>query len=174
MSTPRFPANLTSIAGGVAARPLPLTEPRRADAADPARHGAAVLDRKGLFDTIERIGTVAPTAPLSFLVVNVEDLAALRRDDAQLLMRLICGRVRALTRATDAVGRMGSASLGVLLQGTGATAAGAVAARLSHHLSQVIRNVDPTLSVCVSAATGTGINWDTLPVAATQTLPDPA
>jgi GGDEF domain-containing protein len=87
-------------------------------------------------------------------------------------MRLVAGRVRSLTRAVDAVGRLGDASLGVLLQGAGVTAAGAVAARLSYHISQVLRGLNHELAVRVTAATGTGANWATLPIAATPTLPD--
>jgi GGDEF domain-containing protein len=158
----------------MASRPVPLTGHRAQAANGPASQATAVLDAADLEDTIERIGSLAPNAPLSFLVVRVDDLTPLGGDEAQLLMRLVSGRLRSLVRATDMVGRMGSASFGVLLQGTGTTAAGAVAARLSHHLSQVVRAANSALSVRVSAATGTGVNWNTLPVAACEGLPDPA
>lgn len=172
MNTHRFPAHLTLIAGGFAPRPLPLREPRRNRRT--ARNGdvARVLNRKELFETVERIGELAPNAPLSFLVVTIDGLGDLGADESQLLMRLVAGRIRSVARATDAVGRMGAATFGAVLQGTGVTAASAVAARLSYHLTQVVRGVDSGLGVRVSAATGTGLNWDTLPVAATAWLPD--
>ncbi len=166
------PAHLTLLPSGIATRPLPLTE--RGGTRQIAIKGgvARVLDRRELFKTTERIGGLAPNAPLSFLAINVDGLGDYSPDEAQLLMRLVAGRVRSLMRATDAVGRMGGASFGVVLQGTGVTAAGAVAARLSHHLSHVVHGVDGSLHVRVSAATGVGLNWDTLPVAATESLPD--
>lgn len=174
MNTQPFPANLRLIGTRLASRPVPLTGYRAHAGDGPASQASAVLDAEDLEDTIQRIGGLAPNAPLSFLVVRVDDLVPLGRDEAQLLMRLVAGRLRSLVRATDMVGAMGSASFGVLLQGTGATAAGAVAARLSHHLSQVVRNANSALSVRVTAATGTGVNWNTLPVAACEGLPDPA
>lgn len=164
--------HLRLVTGHVGTRPLPLTG-RQGQRRAALKQGATdVLDRRELFETVERVGEIAPAAPLSFLVVTVDGLAELARDEATLTMRLVSGRVRSLTRAVDAVGRMGEASLGVLLQGTGVTAAGAVAARLSHHISQVVRGLNPQLGVHVTAATGTGANWPTLPVAATPTLPD--
>jgi GGDEF domain-containing protein len=172
MSTHNPPMHLRLVSGHVGARPLPLTE-RQAHRRTALKRGVAgVLDRHELFDTCERVGEVAPTAPLSFLVVTIDGLATLSHDERTLTMRLVSGRVRALTRALDAVGRMGDAALGVLLQGTGATAAGAVAARMSYHVSQALHVVDAELGVRVSAATGTGANWATLPIAATPSLPD--
>jgi GGDEF domain-containing protein len=169
MTSP-LPAYLTLIPGGFAARPVPLAE-RGVGRRSPA-NGAVVLDRPELFQAVERIGRLAPNAPLSFLVVRVAGLADLDHDQEQLAMRLVAGRVRAMTRATDVVGRMGGASLGVLLQGTGLTAAGATAARLSYHVSSAARAISPALDIRVSAATGTGLNWNTLPVAAANSLPD--
>ena len=168
MNTQRFPAYLTLMSGSRVPRPLPLTGPRRTSTAGKG----AVLDRRELFATVERIGELAPTAPLSFLVITVEGMGDLGREESQLLMRLVAGRIRSVTRATDAVGRMGAAGFGVVLQGTGTTAASAVAARLSYHLAQIVHGVDGNLSVQVSAATGTGINWSTLPIAAMSSLPD--
>ena len=133
---------------------------------------AAVLERRDLFDAIERIGALAPGAPLSFLAVRVSALEEATPTEVDLTLRLLAGRLSALTRATDHVGRMGIASFGVILQGTGVTAASAVAARLAHHLNVAARAVDPALKVTVGAATGTGLNWSTLPVAATNSLPD--
>jgi GGDEF domain-containing protein len=133
---------------------------------------SSVLDRRQLFETVERVGRVAPRAPLSFLVVVVDGLAELPRQESELTAHLVAGRITSLTRAVDTVGRMGDAAFGVLLQGTGATAAGAVAARLSYHVSQALHGLNAELGVRVSAATGTGANWATLPVAAAPTLPD--
>lgn len=171
MNTQRFPAYLTLIPNGFAAQPLPLVG-RRAGNGSLKAGVAGVLDRRELFATVERIGELAPNAPLSFLVITIDGLSDLGAQDSQLLMRLVAGRIRAVARATDAVGRMGMAAFGAVLQGAGVTAASAVAARLSYHLTHVVRGIDSGLDVRVSAATGTGVNWATLPVAATESLPD--
>jgi hypothetical protein len=131
-----------------------------------------VLGRGELFETVERVGKIAPDAPLSFLVLVVDGLADLPPVESELTAHLVAGRIISLTRSVDTVGRMGEASFGVLLQGTGSTAAGAVAARLSYHVSQALHGLSAELGVRVSAATGTGTNWATLPVAATPALPD--
>ncbi len=172
MTTHPSPLHLRLVTGHVGTRPLPLTERQSQRRTALKRSLPSVLDRRDLFAMVERVGEIAPSAPLSFLVVTMDGLSALSRDEAGLTMRLIAGRVRSLTRAVDAVGRMGEASLGVLLQGTGVTAAGAVAARLSYHVSQSLRGLDPVLDVQVTAATGTGANWATLPVAAMPAFPD--
>jgi GGDEF domain-containing protein len=131
-----------------------------------------VLDRRGLLESVERLGKIAPEAPLSFLIVIVDGLDAIGEVEADLTMRLVAGRLRSLTRATDAVGKLSGSAFGVLLQGTGSTAAGAVAARLSYHVGNVLRGIHAELGVRVTAATGTGVNWPTLPVAAAESLPD--
>ena len=82
------------------------------------------------------------------------------------VMSAVARRVRELTRATDHVGRFTATSMGVVLQGTGAQAASAVAARLTFHLGHGLAAVAPGLEVSVHAATGTGVNADMLPVAA--------
>lgn len=172
MTTQQPPLHLRLISGHAGSHPVPLTgrHGKRRSAFHP--RGVAVLDRRDLFMNIERVGKVAPTAPLSFLVLTLDGLADLSRDEAELTMRLAAGRICSLTRAVDAVGRMGDGAFGVLLQGTGVTAAGAVAARLSYHVSQALHGLNAALGVRVSAATGSGANWATLPVAAMPTLPD--
>jgi hypothetical protein len=49
------------------------------------------------------------------------------------------------------------------------TAAAAVAARLTHHLNR-LEELHPAVCVTVSAATGTGLNAETLPIAAMETF----
>ena len=123
-----------------------------------------IATREALLERLETIGELAPQAPLSFLVVNV--IGACAHENADQL-RLIARRVRELTRGTDLVGRLDEHSFGVALQGTGLVAAGAVAARLTHHLNR-IAELSPAIFITVSAATGTGINARTLPIAAME------
>ena len=118
--------------------------------------------RQALLSRLEDMGQLAPHEPLSFVVVKLGGLKN-TEDDAGL--RLVAARVRELTRGTDIVGRLTGTTFGIALQGTGATAAGAVAARLAHHLNR-IAELDAAICITVSAATGTGLNAETLPVAA--------
>lgn len=113
---------------------------------------------------------LAPSAPLSFLVVQVRGVKDTH--DAATLMECAGLRLRELTRATDAVGRFNGTSFGIVLQGTGATAAGAVAARLSFHLNYLLGALSPGADSVVYAATGLGLNSGTLPVAALDHLGD--
>jgi diguanylate cyclase (GGDEF)-like protein len=117
-------------------------------------------------DQLETMGQLAPNAPLSFLVVKV---AGLRHTDGDSQLRHVAARVRELVRATDTIGRLTGTAFGVALQGTGVTAAGAVAARLTHHLNRM-EELHPAVCVTVSAATGTGVNAETLPIAAMETF----
>lgn len=70
------------------------------------------------------------------------------------------------------MGRFTGASFGIVLQGTGATAAAAVAARLGWRLNQLVAGFRAPVQVAVYAATGTGLNAETLPVAAIETCED--
>ncbi len=121
--------------------------------------GAAT--REALLARLEMVGSLAPAMPLSFVAVHLEGGESERAE----LLRAVAGRVRELTRPTDAVGRLDHETIGVVLQGTGATAAGPVAARLAHHLNHMA-GAPRGFSVTVSAATGTGVNAATLPAAA--------
>lgn len=132
-----------------------------------------VPGKQALLDQLDVIGSLAPQAPLSFVVVRVEGLKELNhQSDAragEAILRDVATRMRQLTRATDTMGRLSGSSFGLVLQGTGATAAGAVAARLSHHLNQIIVG-SPPVEVRVSAATGRGLNAGVLPGAALDSL----
>lgn len=168
MNTARMPANLILLRprGGEAPRPaLPPT---------PGTRPPRLLTRPELLERLETIGTLAPSAPLSFLLVRVSrGRAAARGERAdQLLLQAVAKRTGELTRPTDALGRFTASSFGVVLQGAGATAAGATAARLSHHLNQLVASLDANAGVTVYAATGTGLNADALPVAALDSLDD--
>ena len=113
------------------------------------------------------MGELAPRAPLSsFLVVKVSGLGHCHGEAA---LKQVAARGRDLTRATDVVGRLTGTAFGIALQGTGATAAGAVAARLTHHLNR-LAELSPSICITVSAASGTGINADTLHIAAMDTF----
>ena len=132
-----------------------------------------VATRQALFEHLERVGALAPSSPLSMVVVKVNGLVALNRDRGwrvgDELLQEIAGRIRSFTRATDLVGRLTGSSFGLILQGTGATAAGAVASRLEFQLHRP-SIVPPPTGVLVSVATGTGINAEMLPMAALDSL----
>ncbi len=163
MSISRFPAYLRLLG-----ERTPFESPSAAPAAsavtetDPA---TGVATRDALLDGLEAMGRIAPRAPLSFLVVKV---AGLGHCDGEDQLRGIAARIRELTRGTDIVGRFTGTTFGIALQGTGVTAAGAVAARMTHHLNRMAE-LSPSISITVSAATGTGINAETLPTAAMDT-----
>ena len=128
-----------------------------------------VASRRGLLDRLEMVGDLAPSAPLSFIVIQLDGLAELNKlagtDAGDAALRVVADEARSMTRATDLVGRLTGSSFGIVLQGTGATAAACVAARLGFHLSQLPLMSLPA-SVRVSVATGTGVNSETLPLAA--------
>lgn len=124
-----------------------------------------VASRQALMDRLTTVGELAPKAPLSFVAVRIVDAEELDAGELIQLQKSVAARLRELTRATDLVGRVDDNAFGVVLQGTGATAAGAVASRLSFHLNRV-SELPRTAAVIVSAATGTGANAETLAVAA--------
>jgi GGDEF domain-containing protein len=167
MVVTRFPSHLRLIGAG---QPLITT------AAEPTRihpellpdadrdHLTGTATRAALLARLEMVGSLAPSMPLSFLAVHVE------ADELNApMLRAVAARLRELTRPTDAVGRLDDATFGIVLQGTGVTAAGAVAARLVHHLNR-LPGAPREFSVTVSAATGTGLNGATLPEAAMETF----
>ena len=164
MSISRFPAYLRLIGAGTfhaaddAEAPAKLT----VFETDPAT-GVATLS--ALLDRLDDMGRLAPRAPLSFLVVKVSGLGQCDTDDS---LKQIADRIRELSRATDVVGRLTGTTFGIALQSTGVTAAGAVAARLTHHLNR-LAELSSSICITVSAATGTGINAETLPIAAMDT-----
>ena len=167
MALSRFPSHLTLVAPALALRPL-APDPTRIH---PERLPAAELDpetgivtRHAMLERLEVMGELALTAPLSFLVIHIDGPWRTDGTDGP-PVAAVAGRVRELTRPIDCLGRLRADCLGVILQGTGVTAAGAVAARLSHHLNR-IPEVSPHFTVSVSAATGTGRNARTLPSAA--------
>ena len=165
MSVSRFPAHLRLLG------PLRAESASRREAAPSfpsidLDSATGVATRTALLERLEAMGQLAPLAPLSFLVVKVSGLT---HCDGEAALKDIAGRVRQLSRATDTVGRLTGTSFGIALQGTGATAAGAVAARLTHHLNR-LAELSPSICITVSAASGTGINADTLHVAAMDTF----
>ncbi len=164
-TTTAVPANLVFL------RPAELAAGARAGSASPCREPRAmVVARHQLLERLDLVGELAPNAPLSFLIVQVRGLDTLRERGCGLtqgsVMSAVARRVRELTRATDHVGRFTATSMGVVLQGAGAAAASAVAARITFHLSHGLATIAPGLDVSVHAATGTGLNADILPVAA--------
>ena len=134
-----------------------------------------VASQRGLLDRLELVGEIAPTAPLSFVVIKIDGLPALNEiagwEAGDSVLCSIADEVRSITRPTDLVGRLSGTTFGLVLQGTGATAAAAVQARLNFRLSR-LPVLTPPLGIRVSAATGTGMNANILPVAAMDSFED--
>ena len=164
MSVSQFPAHLRLIGNGTPVS-KPVSIVRDVAPAYDLDASTGVAKRGALLDQLETMGQLAPNAPLSFLVVKVSGLAK-TEGDAQL--RQVASRIRELLRATDTLGRLTGTAFGIALQGTGVTAAGAVGARLTHHLNRM-QGLSPAICITVSAATGTGVNAETLPIAAMET-----
>ena len=180
MSAPRASSYLTLVGRGSRPRrsaEAPLAEPIPFPTAGAATRDADcdVASRRGLLARLELVGSIAPAAPLSLVVVRLAGLETLRtasgHEQAIHALRAVADELRTITRPTDLVGRLDDYSFAIVLQGAGATAAAAVAARIGHRLAQLAISRAP-LAVNVAAATGTGRNFDTLTVAALDSLPD--
>lgn len=163
MSVTRFPAYLRLIGPATRQDAIAPAEPKLP--AYETDNATGVATRQALLERLEDMGRLAPRAPLSFLVVKVSGIPQADADDP---LKHVATRTRELIRATDIVGRLTGTTFGIALQGTGVTAAGAVAARLTHHLNR-IAELSPSICITVSAATGTGVNAETLPIAAMDT-----
>lgn len=154
MNPSRRPARLTVVAPS-----------RRAEMRVVAPASVPVVNRQTLLDRLSMLGSLAPTAALSFLLVRMidgpETVAASAGLAENCLVRLV--------RSTDTVGRLDVRSFGVVLQGADAAGAGVVAARVGHHLSTAGAD-GARLNCQVSIATGTGVNAGVLPSAAADSL----
>lgn len=128
-----------------------------------------VASRQALLDRLSVVGELGPKAPLSFVAIRFEDTEDMPAESLAALQKAVAARLAELTRATDMVGRLEETAFGIVLQGTGATAAGAVASRLSHHLNR-LAELPRTAAIVVSAATGTGVNAQALVIAAMDSL----
>lgn len=124
-----------------------------------------VASRQVLLERLATIGELAPRAPLSFVAVQLDLEDEIEENAYTALENAVTAKLVELSRATDMVGRMDDGVFGVALQGTGATAAGAVASRFAHHLNR-LPELPQDAVVIVSAATGTGMNAHTLAMAA--------
>jgi GGDEF domain-containing protein len=128
-----------------------------------------------LLARLELVGSIAPASPLSVVIVRLTGLDALSaacgQEQVVRTLRTVADDLRSVTRPTDLVGRLDDHSFAIVLQGAGVTAAAAVAARIGHRLAQLAVTRAP-VSIHVAAATGTGRNFDTLTVAALDSLPD--
>ena len=163
---------LMPAADGTAPQLAPLgrtavPSPRRSG--QPARRLASEAE---LRDRLDLLGELAPAGPLSFIAINIYGLAELKPDDWRTPAHVVdaVGReALGVVRATDLLGRLSSASYGLVLQG----AAGARAAAAVDELSEVLRELpvgEAPIEIVVSAATGTGANADLLPRAAVESL----
>lgn len=163
MATQQFPTYLRLLGPTITLSPFRSGTAVEANREiDPA---TGLATRQALLDRLETLGELAPNAPLSFLVVKTSGRG---RGDSDAVLRTVAARINELTRSTDMVGRLTGTSFGVVLQGTGVVAAGAVAARLTHHLNR-LAELSPSVCITVSAATGVGLNAEMLPIAAMDT-----
>lgn len=147
---------------------LSFLAPRATGSTAAHRPARRILGREDLLDRLEVMGELGPTAPLSFLLVEVKAPGTPARG----VIEAVAERTAGLVRAIDAVGLFGPDTVGVALQGSGATAAGAVAGRLSLHLNHALAEMAPGHRARVHAATGCGLNALTLPLAACDELDD--
>lgn len=175
MSTNKYPGYLTLL------RPMNRHPRQAATPTHIARHkryerpATASLDEFGVANRhelmlqLDTIGELAPTAPLSFMVVSLSGLSSLSHEMGEVActeaLKTTAKTIASVTRATDMAGWMSDAGFGVLLQGTGSIGASAVGARLAHHLERALQPF-PHVHAEVSTATGTGVNAEMLPVAA--------
>ena len=171
----QFPAHLRLIEGCPTMDGGPrvtLFRQRAAENGVAVRPARQLGSHQGLLERLDCVGTLGPGAPLSFIVVHVAGIDLLGADAEErghAALEATARRIHELTRPIDFVGLLARSSFGVVLQGTAATAAAAVAARLEHHLER-LAEIEAPLTVRVSVATGTGVNADTLPVAALDAL----
>jgi GGDEF domain-containing protein len=165
MALSRFPTYLRLVGPAIAAE-------RTGEAAKMIRVPAwdrdlltGLASRQALLDRLVSFGSLAPTAPLSFVAARIDGADEMDEADYEELQRSIARKLRELSRPMDLAGRLADDTFGVVLQGTGATAAGAVSSRLAHHLN-LLPELDGDMAIIVSAATGKGTNAETLAVAA--------
>ena len=171
MSNERFPAYLTLLRPIVnTSDPRPVAPARFERSIDQDRL-CGVATRHALIERLETLAGVSPHAPLSFVLIKVHGLAETNRlkgfQAGDTVLKDVASTVKSFVRATDMIGRFTSSSFGVVLQGAGATAASAVAARFDHHLNS---NGPGRVAVTVSVATGCGLSATTLPLAAVDSL----
>lgn len=164
MATDIFPANL-----------IPFRRP--GDGGTPVRmaQGVQLLARDEFLDRLEVLGEVGPGSPLSFLLVHLRPREERPRGgvrEEQGIVQALALQAGQLLRPTDALGAWSANALAVALQGAGATAAAAVAARLSYHMNHRLEDEAPGFEVVVYAATGIGANAMVLPTAALESLPE--
>lgn len=149
MNAARFPAYL---------QPVAILE-QPAEGATGTPRVRRLLSRLELLHHLDAVGELAPRAPLSFLVVRISGLEEVEAERGDVGVRFVARAVgeslNELCRGTDIAGELGQGTFGVILQGAGATAAAATAARLTHHLNR-LPFLPPVCAVIVGTATGTG------------------
>ncbi len=163
MVTIPFPQNLSLL------RPQAGREPLSIPAVRVLRPRVRVVSRRELLERAESIGNLAPDASLSFVAVRLRLAGAEPHAPLDAATEAAIGsHILRMTRPTDTVGRLGPRAYGIVLQGTGQVAAAAVAARLAHHLNQLVAARLSGVVADVYTATGTGVNAKMLPVAAAE------
>jgi len=148
MEAARFPVYLQPVPRPAAETLAALTAPAR-----------RLLSRVELLRHLDAQADIAPRAPLSFLAVRVTGLDDVLEARGEVGVRFVTRGVGeaflSLCRGTDIPGELGDGEFGLILQGSGPTAAAAAAARLHHHLNR-LPFVPSGCAVLVGAATGTG------------------
>lgn len=144
-------------------RAQPVTEGTYDEGQDGAGITASAIELRA---KLAAIGGMAPTAPLSFLVVRVmvDQQVASRRALDQAI-----ATIAGVLAPTDVVGPLEPGCAGVVLQGRGSSTASRLGARIAHELREL-----PALhrsDITVAAASGTGVNARVLPVAASYSFP---
>jgi GGDEF domain-containing protein len=108
---------------------------------------------------LDTFADIAPRSPLSFLAIRITGLDVVLASRGEIGVRFIARGVGeaflSLCRGTDIPGELGDGEFGLILQGSGPTAAAAAAARLHHRLNR-LPFVPSGCAVLVGAATGTG------------------
>ncbi len=149
MEAARFPVHLRVLATGGEER----------EGGRGAARSRRMLSRVELMHQLDAVAEIAPRAAHSFLAVRVAGLDAVERARGDVGVRFVRRGVgdalSELARGTDLVGELDGATFGVLLQGAGATAAAATAARLTHCLNR-LPFLPQACSVVIGSATGTG------------------
>ncbi|GIW12947.1 MAG: hypothetical protein KatS3mg062_0386 [Tepidiforma sp.] len=164
MDAARIPAYL---------KPVIASGEGRQTAGSGHRSARRLLSRVDLMHHLDAVAELAPSAPLSFLVVRVSGLEELEEARGDVGVRFVCRGVGdaliEFCRGTDIAGELGPGEFGVILQGSGTTAAAATAARLTHHLNR-LAFLPGVCSVLVGAATGKGSHGRRLAWAAMETF----
>jgi len=132
----------------------------------------AVATRRALLQRLSLLAAIAPAAPVSFLLVEIEGIADLEYLDpvsSPTVISEVTDSLSRLSDPTDLVGRFEHATFGIVLQGRAAGSAALISARIGHHLNLLPLMRHPARAL-VAVATGTGASASALVAAAADAL----